>query len=66
MPSWWNGIHGGLRNRCPRGLGVRISPKVPVTFVPRSNKYSHNKMRIYYEAGKGTKKEVPLYLPDNM
>lgn len=25
-PEWWNGIHGGFKTRCPRGLRVRVSP----------------------------------------
>lgn len=27
--EWWNGIHGGLKIRCPKGLRVRISPRPP-------------------------------------
>lgn len=28
MQAWWNGLHGGLKIRTPRGLWVRIPPPV--------------------------------------
>lgn len=30
-PEWWNGIHGGFKTRCPRGLRVRVSPPAPIS-----------------------------------
>ena len=37
MRSWWNGSHASLRNWCPQGVRVRVSP----TALSSSNRKSY-------------------------